>query len=155
MDKPTVFPSIWTVFKTLATKAMHTRIEEYSNLFQSYLFSSSMYIICISSFITCCVPSCSCKQRSSKHAYRSNNCSHHFHDFAANAGWKDDEAGCLVADRGNRGAQCNPRNKRIVFGRRGLVELGIFMSNGRADSENGIGESGKAKRRRGEEEGGK
>ena len=33
-----------------------------------------------------------------------------------------------------------------------LVELGIFMSNGRADSENGIGESGKAKRRRGEEE---
>ena len=28
------------------------------------------------------------------------------------------------------------------------------MSNGRADSENGIGESGKAKRRRGEEEGG-
>ena len=62
----------------------------------------------------------------------------------------DDEAGCLVADRGNRGAQCNPRNKRIVFGgrgRRGLVELGIFMSNGRADSENGIGESGEEERR--------
>ena len=35
----------------------------------------------------------------------------------------------------------------VVVG--GLVELGIFMSNGRADSENGIGESGKAKRRRG------
>ena len=60
-----------------------------------------------------------------------------------------DVVGCLVADRMNRGErmQCNPR-KRIVFGCRsvgrsgGLVELGIFMSNGRAEPENGIGESG-------------
>ena len=43
--------------------------------------------------------------------------------------------------------QRNPR-KRIVFASvrpfvGGLVEPGIFMSNGRAEPENGIGESGK------------
>ena len=38
--------------------------------------------------------------------------------------------------------QRNPR-KRIVFASvGGLVEPGIFMSNGRAEPENGIGESG-------------
>ena len=42
--------------------------------------------------------------------------------------------------------QRNPR-KRIVFASvGGLVEPGIFMSNGRAEPENGNGESGKGER---------
>ena len=89
-----------------------------------------------------------------------NNCPRRFHNFVANAGRTDDEAtlsvlwliGGIEASDGCNAIHANVSCSVaavvvVVVG--GLVELGIFMSNGRADSENGIGESGE------EDEGGK